>query len=109
MSEQQEHKITTVEKVKDPRRVAQGKRLAAISREAKAKKKQERLEQQQQEESGSLSCILPVVIVGGVIATVGCYCYSKKKKEEPVDAPKGEEEQRPQSNNINRPSKIENF
>ena len=74
MSEQQgQPKITTVEKVKDPRRVAQGKRLAAISREAKARKKQERLEQQEQEEgSGNLSCILPVVIVGGVIATVGC-------------------------------------
>ena len=37
-----ETKITTVEKVKDPRRVAQGKRLAAISREAKARKAEER-------------------------------------------------------------------
>ena len=106
MSEEQP-KITTVEKVKDPRRVAQGKRLAAISREAKAKKKQKRLEQQQQEEeSGNLSYLLPVVIVGGVIATVRCYCYSKKKKEEPTDAIKKEELQ---SNTINRPSRIENF
>ena len=107
MSEEQP-KITTVEKVKDPRRVAQGKRLAAISREAKARKKQERIEQQRQEESGSLSCILPVVIVGGVIATVGCYCYSKRGKEEPADAPKKGEEQ-PQTNTVNRPSRIENF
>ena len=44
-----ETKITTVEKVKDPRRVAQGKRLAAISREAKARKAMERQEQKQQE------------------------------------------------------------
>ena len=36
-----ETKITTVEKVKDPKRVAQGKRLAAISREAKARKAKE--------------------------------------------------------------------
>ena len=37
-------KITSVEKekVKDPRRVAQGKRLAAISREAKERKARER-------------------------------------------------------------------
>ena len=72
MSEEQP-KITTVEKVKDPRRVAQGKRLAAISREAKARKKQERSEQQQ-EEFGNLPYLLLVVIVGGAIATVGCYC-----------------------------------
>ena len=37
-----ETKITIVEKVKDPRMVAQGKRLAAISREAKARKAEER-------------------------------------------------------------------
>ena len=37
-----EHKITTVEKVKNPKRVEQGKRLAAISREAKARKAGER-------------------------------------------------------------------
>ena len=42
-----ETKFTTVEKVKDPRRVAQGKRLAVISREAKARKAKERQEQRQ--------------------------------------------------------------
>ena len=104
---QEEPKITTVEKVKDPRRVAQGKRLAAISKQAKAKKKQERLEQQQQqEESGNLPCFLLVVIVGGAIATVGCYCYSRKK--EPAAAVK-EKEQPEKTNTVNRPSRIENF
>ena len=34
----EETKITTVEKVKNPKRVEHGKRLAAISREAKARK-----------------------------------------------------------------------
>ena len=38
----EEHKITTVEKVKNPGRVAAGKRLAAISKEAKARKAEER-------------------------------------------------------------------
>ena len=98
-------KITTVEKVKDPRKVAQGKRLAAISRQAKAKKAQERLEQQQQqqEESGILPCFLLVVIIGGVITTVGCYCYSRK--EEPAAAVKEKE----QPEKANRVSRIENF
>ena len=40
--EEQQPKITTVEKVKNPKRVEQGKRLAAISREAKARKAAER-------------------------------------------------------------------
>ena len=35
---EEQTKITTVEKVKNPKRVEQGKRLAAISREAKARK-----------------------------------------------------------------------
>ena len=36
-----EPKITTMEKVKNPKRVEQGKRLAAISREAKSRKAKE--------------------------------------------------------------------
>ena len=39
---EEEPKITTVEKVKNPGRVASGKRLAAISKEAKARKAEER-------------------------------------------------------------------
>ena len=102
---EEEPKITTVEKVKDPRRVAQGKRLAAISRKAKAKKQKERLEQQrQEEESGILPCFLLVVIIGGAIATVGCYCYSKKGP-----AAVKEEEQPEKANTVNRVSRIENF
>ena len=44
---------TKVEKVKDPRRVELGKRLGAISREAKARKARERQQQQQQESKTS--------------------------------------------------------
>ena len=36
-----EPKITTMEKVKNPKRVEQGKRLTAISREAKSRKAKE--------------------------------------------------------------------
>ena len=46
----EEPKITTVTKVKD----AQGKRLAAISREAKAKKARERQEHQQQQQESEI-------------------------------------------------------
>ena len=38
----EEPKITTTEKVKNPGRVAAGRRLAAISKEAKARKAEER-------------------------------------------------------------------
>ena len=48
----EETKITSVikEKIKDPRRVAQGKKLGAISREAKERKAKERAMQAQLEE-----------------------------------------------------------
>ena len=44
-------KITSVEKekLKDPKRVEQGKRLAAISREAKERKARERAQESRQE------------------------------------------------------------
>ena len=38
----EESKITTLEKFKNPKRVGQGKRLAAISRETKERKARER-------------------------------------------------------------------
>ena len=98
-----EPKITTVRKVKDPRRVAQGKRLAVISREAKAKKAKERQEHQhRQEESGISFCLLlvPVIVIG--VATFGGYCCWKKEEEPVKEEPKEE-------NSVNRVSRIENF
>ena len=47
-----ENKITTVEKtvkVKDPRKVEMGKRLAKISKEAKERKARQRFEQEEKE------------------------------------------------------------
>ena len=61
-----EKKLTTVEKVKNPKRVEQGKRLAAISMEAKARKAQLK---QQEQESLLPSCLLYIPIIGiGFIA-----------------------------------------
>ena len=81
-----ETKITTLEKVKDPRRVEQGKRLAIISREAKARKARERQEQQRQEsETSSYLLLVPVIVT---VAFVGGYRYwfkeDSKKEEEPL-------------------------
>ena len=95
-----ETKITTVEKVKDPKRVAQGKRLAAISREAKARKARERQEHQQQGESeiSSYLLLVPVIVIG--VTAFGGYRYWKKG--EPI-----KEEPKREENSVNRVSRLE--
>ena len=78
----EETKITTVNKVKDPKRVEQGKRLAAISREAKERKARERFEAEAE------LFVLPVLAltVGVVLCGGGAYHYRYllyDNKEEP--------------------------
>ena len=94
--ENKETKITMVEKekVKDPRRVEQGKRLAAISREAKERKARDRAqrlkeeaEQQRKTEAGSFTPYVFVISTIG-IALCGYYLYhlyrsNDGKEEEP--------------------------
>ena len=95
--ENKETKITSVEKerVKDPRRVEQGKKLAAISREAKERKARERQQRQIEVESKSESfspCTLIIPTIG--IALGGCYLYhlyrpgEKEEKEDRREEPK---------------------
>ena len=86
-----EPKITSVvkEKIKDPRRVAQGKKLAAISREAKARKAKEREAIIRKEESDkceqenssnalyTLYAIVPVIAFGGYY-----FLYLRKPNDE---------------------------
>ena len=62
-----ENKITTVEKVKNPKRVEQGKKLAAISREVKARKATER--KKAEEECTENANILYVTV--GTLGVVG--------------------------------------
>ena len=88
-----ETKITAVEKVKDPRRVKQGKKLAAISREAKERKARERAERQREAESKSelLSPYLVIVPVIGLTIYGGYhyyYRYDNKGEEPSQEAPK---------------------
>ena len=62
----EETKITTVEKVKNPKSVEQGKRLAAISREAKARKAAERAKVEECVENANM-----LYVAVGVLGVVG--------------------------------------
>ena len=103
-------KITSEVKVKDPRRVAQGKRLAAISREAKARKAREREMSIRKEEADRCErsekehysyAILPV-IAGILVVGGGYYFYQRKKDQQPGN---NDNEVKQQSRNSN----LENF
>ena len=81
--ENKETKITSVEKekVKDPRRVEQEKKLAAISREAKERKAKDRAqrlteeaEQQREAEAGSFTPY--VFVIPAIGAALGGYYLS---------------------------------
>ncbi len=74
-----EPSITSVAKEKDPRRVAAGKRLGAISRQAKEAKRLER--QAQQSEETEVDNKYTSYFVGGlvVVGTVS-YLYLNKDK-----------------------------
>ena len=103
-------KITSEVKVKDPRRVAQGKRLAAISREAKAKKARERemsirreeVEkcERSEKESYYSTTLLPV-IAGVLVVGGGYYFYQRKKdQQQPDNDDSNEEKQQPGNSNL---------
>ena len=75
----EEAKITSVEKVKDPKRVEAGKRLAAMSKQAKDKKAVERLTQRMtidEFQTPSIGSVDPLAVVG-VIGVVGIVVYYK--------------------------------
>ena len=110
----EEPKVITAqktEKVKDPRGVELGKRLGAISKEAKARKARERQEQQQQQqqresETSSYLLLVPVIVIGGAVA-FGGYRYWFKgnvKEEEPV---KEENSIRKEDNRIPRLERLQ--
>ena len=77
-------KITTAEKVKDPRRVEQGKRLTAISQEAKEHKARER-EQRKVSQLTEILWIIPVIVI---VALGGGYYYFTKGEESQKVVPK---------------------
>ena len=100
-------KITSEVKVKDPRRVAQGKRLAAISREAKAKKAREREMSIRKEEADRCErsekesysyALLPVI--AGVLVVGGWYYFYQRKKDQQPDNEERSEKQQPGNSNL---------
>ena len=75
----EEAKITSVEKVdhvKDPKRVEAGKRLAAMSKQAKDKKAVERLSQKMSNDEFQIPEVNPLALVG-VVGVVGAVVYYK--------------------------------
>ena len=100
---EEEPKITTVEKVKNPGRVAQGKRLAAISKAAKARKAEERRRAGKEEEcTGNANLLYVSVGVLGVVGLgYGVYNFLCKKEEEPQqEEPQAQEKQPEQKKNF---------
>ena len=84
----EESKITSVEKVKDPRRVEAGKRLGMISKQAKERKAREQSERNEASEAENEwfppinSIGSPVVGIGfvGLVGLALYYTYVKKYK-----------------------------
>ena len=79
MSEEQ--KITTTEKVKNPKPVEQGRRLAAISKEAKARKAEERKKLEEECTGNANLLYVSVGILGVVGLGYGTYNFLCKKEE----------------------------
>ena len=72
----EEAKITSVEKVKDPKRVEAGKKLAAMSKRAKEKKAIDKLSQKMDINEFQIPSINPLAVVG-VVGVVGAVVYYK--------------------------------
>ena len=79
-------KITSEVKVKNPLRVAQGKKLAAISREAKMRKAKEREMSIRKEEvekcETSYATTMLFSIIGILVFGGGYYFFQQRKKEQ---------------------------
>ena len=95
---EEEPKITTVEqKTKNPGRVASGKRLAAISKEAQARKAEERRRAEKEEECTENSNLLYVSV--GVLGVIGLGYGTYNflcKKEEPQQEQQEPQQQQPE-------------
>ena len=83
----EDNTITTVSKEpkqKDPRRVEAGKKLALISKEAKARKKQERENAIKKEATSYGETFQTVLLVGGLAIFGGLVYYLKSTTPTPI-------------------------
>ena len=109
----EEAKITSVEKVKDPKRVEAGRRLAAMSKQAKDKKAVERLSQKMPD-IPTIDSVNPLALVGvvGVVGAVVYYKYFYKESEsqepgETIDIPESKTLDPPKQNPKQKPKRRE--
>ena len=86
----EEPKMTAFEKVKNPGRVAAGRRLAAISKEAKARKAEERKKAEEECTGNSNLLYVSVGVLGVVGLGYGAYNFLCKQQ------PQEEQQQEPQ-------------
>ena len=89
-----ETKITSVEKAKDPKRVEAGKKLGAMSKQAKEKKASQRVDIEEFQ-IPSIDSIDPLIVVGvlGLVGTVVYYKYFSEKKSDPTPAKQAKQEE----------------
>ena len=87
-----EVKITSVEKAKDPKRVEAGKKLGAMSKQAKEKKASQKIDIEDEFQTPSINSVNPLAVVG-VVGVVGVIVYYKyfNNKNVVVDEPKSED------------------
>ena len=92
-------RITSVEKVKDPKRVEAGKRLAAMSKQAKDKKAVERLSQRMSIDEFQIPTVDPLAVVGlvGVVGVVVYYKYFSGDKSETKSETKSKDKSKDKS------------
>ena len=79
-----ETKITSVEKAKDPKRVEAGKKLGAMSKQAKEKKASQKADIEDEFQIPSIDSVNPLAVVG-VVGLVGVAVYYKYFSEKNVD------------------------
>ena len=83
-----EVKITSVEKAKDPKKVEAGKKLGAMSKQAKEKKAaSQKVDIGEEFQIPSIDSVNPLAVVGvvGVVGVIVYYKYFKSSKDVVVD------------------------
>ena len=100
-----ETKITSVEKAKDPKRVEAGKKLGAMSKQAKEKKASQRVTFEDEFKVPSIDSIDSLAVVG-VVGVVGAIVYYKYFSKKNVDDNKSENPT-PEPQEVSTPTKQE--
>ena len=96
----EEPKMTTVEqKMKNPGRVAAGKRLAAISKAAKARKAEERKKLEEKCTGNSNLLYVSVGILGVIGLGYGTYNFLCKKEEKSQQQEQPQQEEKVEQKN----------